>query len=174
LEPALSRLNDGRTRGRALIVGSKVYIGREDRRAVYESAFGVDLFEGEGVDLVHDLEKPLPKNAGTFAHVECCSVLEHVRRPWLLTANVEAVMDEGATILICVPFAWRLHEYPGDYWRVTPQGLEVLFPSVEWSTRAWLVDGALLKKLPTWNDLNGRRWIERTELAAFGRKCSKS
>ncbi len=102
----------------ALVVGSKCYKDKIDRRQLYPHAFGVDLFEGEGVDLVHDLETPLPATVGPFDHVDCCSVLEHVRRPWLLAENVENALDEGGTILISVPFAWRVHGYPGDGWRM--------------------------------------------------------
>ena len=74
--------------GRTLVVGSKVYGKKQDRRELYRKAVGVDLFEGDGVDFVHDMETPLPESVGTFAHVDCVSVLEHVRRPWLMAANI--------------------------------------------------------------------------------------
>jgi SAM-dependent methyltransferase len=170
----LNRLNAARRPGRTLVVGSKCYGNKLDRRSLYENAVGVDLFEGEGVDLVHDLETPLPASLGLFDHVDCVSVLEHVRRPWLLCANVEAVMCEGATILVQVPFVWRLHAYPGDYWRITHEGLEVLFPSVEWSERRYLVDARLTRKVPTFNDMYGGRWHKRSETAAFGTKCTST
>ena len=83
--------------------------------------------EGEGVDLVLDLEESLPEGLGTFAHVECMSVLEHSKRPWLLAANPEQLMEPGATIFVSVPFIWRFHGYPSDYFRLTPEALPVLF-----------------------------------------------
>lgn len=119
--------------GRTLIVGSRVIDGKPDRRRYYDDAVGVDLEAGDGVDLVHDLEDPLPDVFGTFAHVECLSVLEHVRRPWLMARSIERALAPGGTLFVSVPFVWRVHNYPGDYWRMTPAALRVLFPNIAWS-----------------------------------------
>ena len=56
--------------GRTLIVGSKVYADKEDRRGRYSDAVGVDMLSGDGVDFVVNLEEPLPKALGLFDHVE--------------------------------------------------------------------------------------------------------
>ncbi len=159
-----------RTPNHALVVGSKCYKDKIDRRTLYPRAFGVDLFEGDGVDLVHDLETPLPETVGPFDHVDCCSVLEHVRRPWLLAANVEAVLDEGGTILVSVPFVWRVHSYPSDIWRMTPEALTVLFPSIQWVRCRFFSNGKFVDKAPTRFE-NGERWLARTEIVAAGKKC---
>lgn len=50
--------------GRTLVVGSKCYGEKQDRRKLYADAIGIDLFDGDGVDQVHDLEQPLPKSLG--------------------------------------------------------------------------------------------------------------
>ncbi len=160
--------------GRTLVVGSKCYGGKADRRLLYPDAVGLDQFEGEGVDIVHDLERALPRRVGRFEHVDCVSVLEHVRRPWLLAANVERVMVDGATILVCVPFTWRIHAYPNDYWRMTAASLEVLFPSVTWLATGYLVEGKHCKLIPRKNDSHGRRWLARSELVAAGVKCAST
>jgi SAM-dependent methyltransferase len=156
--------------GRALVVGSKCYEGKQDRRLLYGRAIGVDLFGGEGVDVVHDLENPLPGSLGRFDHVDCVSVLEHVRRPWLLAANVEVVMKRGATILVSVPFVWRVHAYPSDYWRLTAEALEVLFPNIRWLSKRYLVNGRARKVVPGKLDGTGQ-WMARAELVAAGVKC---
>lgn len=157
-----------RTHGRTLVVGSKVYEGKEDRRERYPNAFGVDLFEGEGVDLVHDLEKPL--DCGLFDHIDCVSVLEHCQRPWLMAANIEAAMSPEATILISVPFCWRIHDYPGDYYRFSAESLPILFPSIFWYSTKYLVHGKLRKFVPG-ERVNKGVWIARAELVAVGFKC---
>jgi hypothetical protein len=118
--------------GRTLIVGSQVYGEKEDRRARYADAVGVDMLAGPGVDRVVDLEDPLPPDLGTFAHIECMSVMEHSRRPWLLAANLLAAMEPDATLYLTVPFVWRYHSYPGDFFRFTADGVRSLFPGIEW------------------------------------------
>lgn len=127
--------------GRTLIVGSKVYRDKEDRRKRYSAVVGVDMLEGDGVDVVCDLEDVLDvqekfkRENGIvhFHHVECMSTLEHSRRPWLMAENIEALMAPGASIFVSVPFCWRVHAYPDDYWRLTPSGLRSIFPNIEWA-----------------------------------------
>lgn len=159
--------------GRTLVVGSKVYNDKPDRRLFYADAFGVDLEDGEGVDLVHDLETPLPESVGTFDHIDCCSVLEHVQRPWKMAENILSVMRPGASILISVPFVWRIHAYPADYWRISPSGLTVLFPGVEWHAAGFAVNGELEAKVRGKNS-GGGVWMARAETVAVGRLCTST
>lgn len=152
---------------RTLVVGSKIYDDKPDRRSIYPNAFGVDMLPGDGVDLVHDLENNLPVSAGMFDHIDCVSVLEHVQRPWKMAEALEACLVDGGTILVCVPFVWRIHAYPNDYWRMTAAALEVLFPSVQWVRRKYLSEGRARKLTPTREGGNGP-WLARSELVAFG------
>jgi hypothetical protein len=154
--------------GRTLVVGSKSYNGKQDRRELYGDAIGVDLFEGDGVDLVHDMEQPL--DIGLFDHIDCVSVLEHVRRPWRMASTIESAMELHATILVSVPFVWRLHAYPSDFWRMSAEALEVLFPSIHWMHSAYLAEGDEYTKPPSMN-ASGIRWLARSELVAAGFKC---
>lgn len=156
--------------GRTLVVGSKCYGEKLDRRTLYPDALGLDLFEGEGVDFVHDLETPLPRRRGRFAHVDCVSVLEHVQRPWLMAANIERAMVRNATLLVSVPFVWRVHAYPSDFWRMTAEALGVLFPAIEWQERAYLVNGKVKKGVKGKLDRDGQ-WMQRSELVGWGIKC---
>jgi len=155
--------------GRTLIVGSRIYVGREDRRKRYPEAVGVDAIDGEGVDIVFDLENPdAARTLGNFEHVECCSVLEHSQRPWLLAQTIEACMLPGATLFVAVPFIWRIHAYPDDYWRMTPAALTLLFPRIEWQTLKLashrLFDGPALKA----HKIDGYPYLPRTETVGFG------
>lgn len=164
-------LKDYPVNGRTLVVGSKQYKGKADRRDLYRDAIGLDMFPGEGVDIVHDLENPLPDEMGTFGHIDCISVLEHVQRPWVLCANMESVMDDGATLLLSVPFIWRVHAYPSDYWRFTLESLEILFPGIKWLRRDYLCGGRIYRK-PLAETINGQVYMIKTEVIAFGVKCS--
>lgn len=156
--------------GRVLVVGAKCYGSKPDRRKLYHKAVGLDLFEGEGVDIVHDLEQPLPEEVGTFAHIDCVSVLEHVKRPWVMAENIERVMQKDATILVSVPFSWRVHDYPGDFWRMTREALPILFPNVKWRERKYMVGPSFRKMVPGKDDKEGK-WIARSELVAAGVRC---
>lgn len=118
--------------GAVLIVGSRLYGDREDRRRRHAKAIGIDMQPGPGVDRVLDLEQSLPKGFGPFAHIECCSVLEHSRRPWLLAANLEKLLQTSGTLYLTAPFIWRIHGYPNDYWRFTLDGIRELFPAIGW------------------------------------------
>jgi SAM-dependent methyltransferase len=153
--------------GRALVVGSKCYNGKADRRALYTDAVGIDQFEGEGVDIVHDFESPLDAEHGTFDHIDCCSVLEHVKHPWIMCDNILRVMNPGATIVVSVPFIWRQHGYPSDYWRITRETLPILFPSIKWIKSGYLSGNELRKKPPALT-IGGDVYMMKTEVVGFG------
>lgn len=165
------RLHVRPTPGRTLIVGSQIYAGKEDRRKRYPDAVGVDMLEGPGVDVVVDLEGPIPDD-WAFSHIECMSVLEHSRRPWLLAANLQAMLEEGGTIYVAVPLMWRFHGYPSDYWRFTFQGIEALFPDIHWRAAAYAHTSLTPcdEKVPS-KKIDGFPYYPRTELLAFGVKA---
>lgn len=155
-------------RGRVLVVGSHVYEKKpKDRRDLYADRLGVDMIDGEGVDVVHDMEKPLPKSLGTFDHVDCVSVMEHCQRPWLMAENIMKAMNPGASLLLSVPFCWRVHGYPSDYWRVTVEAFPVLFPRIKWKDRGYLMRGEY-RKISNRVEIDGKKYIERAEAIGFG------
>lgn len=155
--------------GRTLIVGSKVYDGRTDRRKAYDDAFGVDMLEGVGVDLVWNMERLLPAGTGLFWHVECWSVLEHAKRPWKVAHAIEQAMYPGATIYLTVPLIWRVHGYPHDYWRFTRSGVAELFPNIDWEVLANVSHMAKYNdSIPSMVDEEGYPFLARTEVCGFG------
>ena len=154
-------------RGRTLVVGSYVTSGKIDRRTLYADALGVDMRAGPGVDLVANLEEP--QEIGRFDHVECLSVLEHSPRPWLLAKNLERMMNPGATIYIAVPFNWRVHNHPDDYFRMSAAGVRSLFPAVEWRRLMYATYGGLIEKpiIPC-RHIDGHRFYARSVTCGFG------
>lgn len=68
----------------------------------------------------------LPFAAGEFDAVLLTQVLEHVRRPDVVLAEVARVLRPGGQLYATVPFAWELHEEPHDYWRFSPYALRAL------------------------------------------------
>lgn len=157
--------------GRALIVGSRIYQNKPDRRLRYADAVGVDMQGGPGVDRVLDLEQSLPEDLGEFTHIECVSVLEHSRRPWKLAANLERLLIPGGTIHVQAPFVWRVHGYPSDLWRFTMDGVRQLFPAIEWDAMNFAHNRLTPKNfVPSVGDQEGGVYFRRTEVVGFGRR----
>jgi SAM-dependent methyltransferase len=86
---------------------------------------GVDLRAGPGVDLVADVEV-LPHLDGTVGTVLALSTFEHVKHFWRGFDEIRRVLRPDGVLLVAMPFHFKIHNYPGDYWRFTPQALEVL------------------------------------------------
>jgi hypothetical protein len=154
---------------RVLVAGSRVYPGKTDRRKRYTNVVGVDAIPGDGVDVVLDLEGDV-RALGKFDHVECLSVLEHSRRPWLVAQNLVRLMRIGATLHLSVPFVWRHHGYPHDYWRFTAEAVQEIFaPEIRWAKIAYASNGlrqdAFLRGLSGENDYPH---LPRCEVVAFG------
>lgn len=158
--------------GRTLIVGSKIYNDKPDRRSLYKDVVGVDMLPGDGVDVVVDMEDSKSSYVlGEFEHVECMSVLEHSRKPWKMAETIESLMVPGATIFVSVPFCWRVHGYPSDYWRMTPEALRVLFPNIEWETLGFAgVKLRIDKERLDRHMVNDHPYFARTETVGFGRR----
>lgn len=124
--------------GPYLEVGSKDYGSTQDLRGVlrHQGTYTrVDLQPGPGVDLVLDLTEPFEEidaalGGARFGAVFCLSVLEHCRRPFAMAASLTRLLAPGGRICLSVPFAWKFHGYPCDYWRFTQEGVEVLFPGL--------------------------------------------
>lgn len=155
--------------GRTLIVGSQVYRDKEDRRLRYSDVVGMDMLPGPGVDVVIDLEEELPPEwCGQFDHVECMSVLEHSKRPWLLAANIERMMKPGATIFFSIPFIWRFHGYPNDHWRMTPEALLHVFPNIDWSARMFASCRLSSEHKVKAIKFGEHPYLSRTETVGFG------
>lgn len=86
---------------------------------------GTDMREGPGVDRVLDLHGlDLPE--GSVGTAISFDTLEHVRHPWRATAELRRVLRPDGVLMLSVPFNFPVHGYPDDYWRFTPQAVEVL------------------------------------------------
>lgn len=160
--------------GNTLIIGSKIYHGRKDRRLIYgpPMALGVDMQPGDGVDVVCNFEDDLPTAwLGHFAHIECISVLEHAKRPWLLAANIQRALCDGGTLHVQAPFVWRIHGYPSDYWRFTIDGIRELFDKIKFHNLIYASKWMTPKnKIPSLLDSNGAAYFGRSEVCGIGEK----
>ena len=62
-------------------------------------------------------------------------MLEHTPKPWAIAENIGRLLRPGGMLYISVPWVWRYHAYPDEYFRFSPRAVQVLFPGMEW-TRA--------------------------------------
>jgi SAM-dependent methyltransferase len=100
-----------------------LYIGGAGRRV--PGYVNLDILRAPGVDIVGDAEQmPLPP--ALFARVECDAVLEHVRSPERVMAEIERVLAPGGYAHLVTPFCHPFHEYPRDFRRFTLDGLKEL------------------------------------------------
>jgi SAM-dependent methyltransferase len=123
--------------GPILEIGSKDYGSTSSFRETYAGApyIGVDMEAGKGVDLVQDLAEGLGDlQKDYFSLVVCCSVLEHVSKPWKMAENITRLTAPGGKLYMSVPWVWRYHAYPDDYFRFSFRGVISLFPEFEWAT----------------------------------------
>lgn len=104
---------------------------------------GIDLFPGPNVDIVADLCDPefLRKHSdlvGKFGTVFCYALLEHVKNPFDAAKAINSLIAPGGHLYFGGPWAWGYHPYPADYFRISFDGLEVLFPELEWRQRWYM------------------------------------
>jgi len=112
-----------------------LYIGGAGRAV--DGYVNLDLFAVPGVDVQADAER-LPFPAGLFQRVECDAVLEHVRSPQKVMAEMSRVLAPGGYLHLVTPFCHPFHEYPKDYRRFTVDGLkELAGPELEVVAEGW-------------------------------------
>jgi hypothetical protein len=67
----------------------------------------------------------------SFGTIICFSVLEHCAQPFDMAKNITALLRPAGTLFVSVPFVWNIHAYPNDYWRFTAEGVQMLFPDIQ-------------------------------------------
>lgn len=86
---------------------------------------GCDLRRGLGVDRIEDAHAlSFSDNwAGTVLMFE---LLEHLPHPARALAEARRVLRDEGLLALSVPFTYRLHGFPTDYWRFTASGVHTL------------------------------------------------
>ena len=100
-----------------------LYIGGAGRRV--PGYVNLDIQRVPGVDVAADAEL-MPFPANLFQRVECDAVLEHVRSPERVIAEIARVLAPGGYAHLVTPFCHPFHEYPRDFRRFTLDGLKQL------------------------------------------------
>jgi SAM-dependent methyltransferase len=85
----------------------------------------VDLFDrSPEIDYHYDVQA-LEFGDECFEGIICNAVLEHVENPHKAINELFRVLKKGGRIWVEVPFNQPYHPTPGDFWRVTPDGLRL-------------------------------------------------
>jgi SAM-dependent methyltransferase len=79
-------------------------------------------------DIVKDFGHPIVdvtkmKFINEFDAIMCLNVLEHVYEYQRAVQNLYRALKQGGTLVIAVPYAYPLHDEPGDYWRFSEHAL---------------------------------------------------
>ncbi len=86
---------------------------------------GCDMRPGPGVDRVEDVSAiNLPD--GAAGTVLCIETFEHVFEVRKAFDEVFRILKPGGIFVITTPLNFRIHGYPDDYWRLTPNCLRRL------------------------------------------------
>jgi hypothetical protein len=86
----------------------------------------------------------------------------------LAADTIEKAMRKDATLLLSVPFIWREHGYPSDYFRFTINAVEVLFPSIDWIELDYYDSKGSRVSKPAGINLGDQKYLERCEVVGFG------
>ena len=86
---------------------------------------GCDLRPGPGVDRVEDVSA-LTLGDGAAGTALCIETFEHVFEVRRAFDEVFRVLRPGGILVLTSPLNFRIHGYPDDYWRMTPNCLRRL------------------------------------------------
>ncbi len=113
-------------------------LGRGDLRPFFPGRefVGCDMRPGPGVDRIEDLSQ-LSLDDQSVQTIICVDTLEHVFEVRRAVDEMLRVLAPGGVIVVSVPFDFRVHDYPSDYWRLTPSCLSRLFAPLGATLVGW-------------------------------------
>lgn len=149
--------------------------------------YGIDIQAGNNVDIVCDLCYPYiflledfyGYDVSDVQLIYSISVFEHLSRPWTAADNLKYILQKDGLLFISVPWVWRWHGYPDDYFRYSFSGIKILFPEFEWLYEGTCSINGIHKqyKIDQKNDDNneivkmkGQKYLPYTTINMLGRK----
>ena len=102
---------------------------RFGRLVVGRSYFTLDADPALRPSLVGDA-MTMPVRDSSVGTVVVCEVLEHVRNPFDVAAEITRVMKPNGLCVASTPYDLPIHNFPRDFFRPSPDALSFLFSSL--------------------------------------------
>lgn len=115
-----------------LEIGSRIVSpGSVSKRSLFPGAAsytGFDYYPDANTDITGDAHK-LSELVGDrkFDAVFSVAVFEHLAMPWVVVREINRILTDGGITYHGTVWAWPTHERPWDFWRLSDEGLKVLF-----------------------------------------------
>lgn len=120
---------------KVLDVGSRSVDNQPTLKNIFgnTSYIGLDMIKGNNVDVVLNSHNLMSKfTAESFDLIMCFDMLEHDDKFWITVENIKWALQSKGWFLVGVPsLNMGEHDYPHDYWRFMPQGVEKLLEGFE-------------------------------------------
>ena len=78
-------------------------------------------------------DRPFPIDSDTYDAAVCLNTLEHIYDAGFVIREAHRVLKPGSTLFVTVPFIFRIHASPDDYFRGTPSWWKRTLQSVGFS-----------------------------------------
>ena len=117
-------------RGRIFDLGCGIRPYEKDILKYADRYIGLDWLKTQHrfcADIVADLNHHLPLRDASADAVVSLQVLEHLSEPQTMLNEAFRILRPNKRIFLAVPFNWRVHEAPYDFFRYTRYGIEYLF-----------------------------------------------
>ena len=99
------------------------------------------------IDIYSDLNVELDLEDEVADSIISLSVLEHLFEPQVFLNESFRILKKDGRMLLQVPWQWRLHEIPHDYFRYTPNALKHMFAKAGFNVIGLDIDDSKINKL---------------------------
>jgi len=114
--------------------GTKPY--QKEIESVAEKYIGIDWSNTPHyltADIVADLNEVLPVESNVADCIVSFQVLEHIYNHKTFINEAYRLLKNDGILFITIPWQWRIHEAPYDYFRYTPYGIKRLLEDAGFS-----------------------------------------
>ena len=137
------------------------------------NTYTVDFNPYKGIDVVTDLNNPLPVRDSVVDIVVMSNLIEHIPEPLALLKESKRILKPGGTLILTVPFLIKIHQEPYDFFRYTEFMLQRLFNHSGFQNIEITKIGNLLDIFPalsnaTWKLLHKTRNPDKYDLCNRG------
>jgi len=115
---------------RILEIGSREVCGKSTKRIKEFSEaeyVGMDLYEGNNVDVVGDAHKLTTLFDEPFDLIFSSSCFEHFAMPWVVAEEISKLLNPSGFVFVETHFSFGSHERPWHFFQFSDMALRALF-----------------------------------------------